>query len=78
MNARNAKTTTMLAREIVSEAVDIPIGDNPKKSPDNPAILKLDATDKTAFSTKSSFPSMNKRLTRQYPGTIATKTKPNT
>jgi hypothetical protein len=78
MNARNANTTTMLASEIVSEAVDIPTGDNPKKSPDNPAMLKLNATDKTDFSTKSSFPSWNKRLTRQYPGTTATKVKPNT
>jgi hypothetical protein len=54
------------------------MGDNPRKSPDIPAMLKLSATDKTAFSIISSFPSLNKRFTRQYPGTIATKTKPNT
>jgi hypothetical protein len=68
----------MLLSERVSDAVVIPMGDNPKKSPDNPAMLKLNATDKTAFSTKSSFPSWNKRLTRQCPGTTAMKTNPNT
>jgi len=68
----------MLPSETVSEVVVIPMGDNPKKSPDTPAMLKLNATDNTAFSTKSSFPSWNKRLTRQYPGTTATKMKPNT
>jgi hypothetical protein len=47
----------MLLNETVSEAVVIPMGDNPKKSPDNPAILKLNATDNTDFSIKSSFPS---------------------
>jgi hypothetical protein len=64
--------------EIVREAVVIPMGDNPKKSPTTPTMLKLDATDNTAFSIKSSFPSRNKRLTRQYPGTTETKTNPNT
>jgi hypothetical protein len=54
------------------------MGDNPKKSPDNPAILKLNATDNTDFSIKSSFPSWKMRLTRQYPGTTATKMNPNT
>ncbi len=63
---------------MVSDAVVIPMGDNPKKSPDTPAMLKLNATDNTAFSTKSSFPSWNKRLTRQYPGAIATKINPKT
>jgi hypothetical protein len=57
MKARKANTKTMALREIVSEEVVIPMGDNPKKSPDNPAMLKLNATDNTAFSTKSSFPS---------------------
>jgi hypothetical protein len=47
----------MLLSEIVSEAVVILMGDNPKKSPDNPAMLKLNATDNTDFSTTSSFPS---------------------
>ncbi len=61
---------------MVSETVVIPIGDNPKNSPDIPAMAKLSATDKTAFSTKSSFPSLNKRFTRQYPGKTATKTNP--
>jgi len=68
----------MLLSEIVSDVVVIPMGDNPKNSPDTPAMLKLSATDNTAFSTKSSFPSWNKRLTRQYPGTTATKINPNT
>ncbi len=63
--------------EIVNEAVVMPMGDNPRKRPDIPAMLKLSATDKTAFSIMSSFPSSNKRFTRQYPGTTATKTKPN-
>jgi hypothetical protein len=62
--------------EIVSEAVVMPMGDNPRKSPDIPAILKLSATDKTAFSIKSSFPSLNKRFTRQYPGRTETKMNP--
>ena len=78
MKARKANTKTMALREIVSEEAVIPMGDNPKKSPDNPAMLKLNATDNTAFSTTSSFPFWNKRLTRQYPGTTATKVNPNT
>ena len=68
----------MLLSETVSEAVVMPMGDNPKKSPDNPAMLKLNATDNTDFSTMSSFPSRNRRLTRQYPGTTVTKTNPKT
>jgi hypothetical protein len=56
-NARKAKIKTILLNETVSEVVVILRGDNPKKSPDNPAILKLNATDKTDFSIKSSFPS---------------------
>jgi len=67
----------MTLSEMVSEAVVMPIGDNPRNSPDIPAMLKLSATEKTAFSTMSSFPSLNKRFTRQYPGTTATKTNPN-
>jgi hypothetical protein len=51
--------------EIITEDFVIPTGDNPKKSPVTPTMLKLNATDKTAFSTKSIFPSRNKRLTRQ-------------
>lgn len=76
MNAKKAKTTTIMLSEIVSEAVVMPIGDNPRKSPDIPAIPKLSATDKIAFSTKSSFLSSNKRLTRQYPGRTETKKNP--
>jgi hypothetical protein len=68
----------MLLSEITIEDVVILMGDNPKNRPDTPAKLKLNATDNTAFSTKSSFPSLNKRLTRQYPGTTATKINPNT
>ena len=55
----------MMLSEIMIEDFVIPTGDNPKKRPVNPTMLKLNATDKTAFSTKSSFPSWNKRLTRQ-------------
>jgi len=68
----------MLLSEIIIEGIVIPISDNPKNRPDTPAMLKLSATDNTAFSTKSSFPSWNKTLTRQYPGTTATKINPNT
>ena len=67
----------MALSEIVSEAVVMPMGDNPRKSPDIPAMLKLSATDKTAFSTMSSFPSLNTKFTRTYPGVIATKINPN-
>ena len=69
---------TMLLSEIVSEGVVMCMGDNPRNSPAMPAMLKLRATDKTAFSIMSSFPSLNKRFTRQYPGTTATKINPNT
>jgi hypothetical protein len=67
----------MLSENVI-EAVVIPIGDNPKNRPETPAMLKLNATDNTGFSTMSSCPSRNKRLTRQYPGTTATKINPNT
>ena len=77
IKARRAKTATMILSEMVSEAVVIPMGDNPRKSPATPTILKLNATDNTAFSTKSSFPSRNKRLTRQYPGTVEMNMNPN-
>ena len=77
IKANEAKTTTITLSEIVREAVVIPMADNPKKSPDNPAMPKLNATDNTVFSTISSCPSRNKRLTRQYPGATATKVNPN-
>jgi hypothetical protein len=43
------------------------MGDIPKNKPDNPTMLKLNATDNTAFSTKSSLFSLveNNTLTRQ-------------
>ena len=63
--------------EMVNEGVVMCMGDNPKNSPAIPAMLKLSATDKTAFSIMSSFPSLNRRFTRQYPGTTATKMNPN-
>ena len=58
----------------------MPIGDMPKNRPDNPTMLKLNATDKTTSSTMSNLFSLvaNKRLTRQYPGMTSTKTKPKT
>ncbi|HUU88467.1 MAG TPA: hypothetical protein VMX17_12045 [Candidatus Glassbacteria bacterium] len=61
---------------MVIDEVANPIGDNPKNKPDTPAILKLNATDKTDISTNSNFPSLNKTLTRQYPGITATKINP--
>ena len=63
--------------EMVNEAVVMCIGDSPRKSPAIPAMLKLRATDKTAFSITSSFPSLKRRFTRQYPGMTATNTNPN-
>jgi len=54
----------------------IPIGDRPKNRPTSPSKPKLSATDRTISSTKSSlFLPMNNKLTRQYPGRKATKTK---
>ena len=41
--------------EIIIDALVMPMGDNPKKSPVTPTKLKLNASDKTAFSIKSSF-----------------------
>lgn len=41
------------------------MGDSPKNSPDMPAILKLNATERTTISTGSSFPSGNIKLVRQ-------------
>ena len=76
MNARIAKIKTMPLRVNVIELVAIPIGDNPKNNPDTPTKLKLSATDKTALSINSNFPSLNKTLTRQYPGITATKVNP--
>ena len=60
---------------VIDEVVN-PIGDNPKNNPDTPTILKLNATDKTDFSIISNLPSLNKTLTRQYPGITATKINP--
>jgi len=52
--------------ETLIEVKFIPIGDNPKNKPDIPTMLKLNATDNTAFSTESSlFSAGNKTLTRQ-------------
>lgn len=76
MKERIAKTNTMLLRVIVIELVAMPIGDNPKNNPDTPTKLKLNATDKTAVSINSNFPSLNRTLIRQYPGIIATKVNP--
>jgi hypothetical protein len=76
MKERIAKINTMLLRVIVIELVAMPIGDSPKNNPDTPTKLKLNATDKTAVSTNSNFPSLNKTLIRQYPGITATKVNP--
>lgn len=76
MKERIANIKTMPLRVIVIELVAMPIGDNPKNNPDTPTKLKLNATDKTAVSTNSNFPSLNKTFTRQYPGMTATKVNP--
>lgn len=55
----------MLVSETIIEGTVIPIGDKPKKSPETPTMLKLRATDSTAFSTKSSLPSWNRTVARQ-------------
>ncbi len=44
----------MALREIVIEVKLMPIGDNPKNKPSNPVKPKLNATDRTISSTKSS------------------------
>ena len=54
MNAIIARTKTMALMEIAIEAKPMPMGDNPKNNPSNPAKPKLKATDKTISSTKSS------------------------
>jgi len=64
--ATTAKTKTIILTETLIEVKFIPIGDNPKNRPDSPTRLKLNATDNTVFSTKSSlFSAGNKTLTRQ-------------
>ncbi|MEM2108270.1 MAG: hypothetical protein QXL10_03180 [Candidatus Bathyarchaeia archaeon] len=55
----------MLVSETIIEGTVIPIGDRPRNSPEMPTMLKLSATDNTAFSTKSNLPSWNMTLTRQ-------------
>jgi hypothetical protein len=67
-------------KESLIESKLMLIGEMPKNKPDNPTILKLNATDKTASSTMSNLFSFaaNKRLTRQYPGAMSTKVKPKT
>ena len=66
----------MPLREIVIEVKLIPMGDNPKNKPSKPAKPKLNATDNTISSTKSSLFLPKKRtFTRQYPGRKAIKTK---
>ena len=67
---------TKLQRAYVIEFRLIPIGDSPRNSPDIPAMLKLNATERTDCSTMSSFPFWKIKLTRQYPGTKATKVNP--
>ena len=73
----SASTITIVLRDNIIELVVMPIGDNPKNNPVSPAIPKLNATDKTASSGKSSFCSFtNNMLTRQYPGKIVMNTNP--
>ena len=77
--ATTAKTSTNALSEIVIEVKLIPIGERPKNKPTSPSKPKLNATDKTNSSTKSSlFLLINKILTKQYPGRNTTKTKPKT
>lgn len=72
----NANIITIKLSDSVIEVNVKPTEDNPRNSPEIPATLKLSATDKTAFSMKSNFPSGNRKLTRQYPGTKATNVNP--
>jgi len=51
--------------ETVIELTVMPIGDKPRNSPEIPAMLKLSATDSTAVSARSSFPSWKSRLIKQ-------------
>lgn len=56
----------MVLSEIISDEKVIPIGDNPRNKPTNPAKPKLRATDSTSFSiTSSLFLPKNKALTKQ-------------
>jgi len=74
-----AKANTTALSEIVIEVKLIPMGERPKNNPTSPSKPKLNATDNTNSSTKSSlFLFINKILTKQYPGKNATKTKPKT
>ncbi len=65
MNAKIARTKTTAVNVTVMEGTFIPAGDMPRNKPETPAMLKLNATDKTKISTKSSFPSANRKLMRQ-------------
>src|SRR5208283_1892649 len=79
IKAITAKVNTTALSEIVIEVKLIPIGESPRNKPASPSKPKLNATDNTNSSTKSSlFLFINKILTKQYPGKNATKTKPKT
>lgn len=55
----------MPLRVKVIEVTVMPMGDRPRNRPVMPAMLKLNATERTAASTISSLPSGNIRLIRQ-------------
>jgi len=74
--AKTAKKITIKPSDSVIDFTVKPVEDNPKNKPEIPAMLKLKATDKTAFSIRSSLPSLKRKLTRQYPGTKATNVNP--
>jgi len=62
--------------ETVIEVKVIPMGERPKNKPTSPSKPKLNATDNTISSTKSSlFLPKKRRLTRQYPGKKAINAK---
>jgi len=74
--ARNAKTITMAVSDSMMDEDNKPAEDNPRNKPEIPDMLKLRATDKTAFSIMSSLPSLKSKLIRQYPGKTATNVNP--
>jgi hypothetical protein len=76
--ATDAKTTEIVTSDTLIESKLIPIGDRPRNKPVNPAIPKLNATDKTTSSTQSSLFSLfaNRIFVKQYPGMNVTKIMP--
>lgn len=64
-NASNAKTKTMLLSVEVIEDTVKPKEEIPRNKPEMPATLKLNATESTRASAKSSLPSAKSKLIKQ-------------